>query len=190
MINLLHCVALWCDGRPDSPPTATPAKNTTDLKSVKHWITNLWLFKFRKVQWETKPIWYPFHQFCVLSVISFKSDYQIIKLSDQWWSKRKCDQYAIPSLPPRSENLCHRGRATCAAQIPQQQSQLFMEAVIMPDNLFKAIKRGEVVPRNVIPSNSCRTSETNMNLQLGEYQHLSKLIKTYQNLSKLEVTRF
>ena len=93
----------------------------------------------------------------------------------------------VPSPPPQDlstslgETVSEGSSIMCRAKFPNKHAKLFMEAVTMPDNLFKDIERGEVVPRDVIRSRSCRASKTNMNLQLGEYQNLSKLIKTWSH---------
>ena len=97
----------------------------------------------------------------------------------------------VPSLPPQDlstslgETVSGGSSIMCRAKFPNKHDKMFMEAVTMPDNLFKDIERGEVAPRDDLRSRSCRASKTNMNLQVGEYHHLSKLIETYQNLSKL-----
>ena len=81
----------------------------------------------------------------------------------------------------------------CRSKFPSKHIKMFMEAVTMPDNSSKDIERGEVAPRDDLRIRSCWASKTNMNLQVGEYQHLSntyqnlsKLIKTYQNLESLD----
>ena len=98
----------------------------------------------------------------------------------------------VPPPPPRDLSTSLRETGSegssnmCRSKSPNKNIKLFMEAVTMPDNLSKDIERGEVAPRDDIRSKSCRASKTNMNLQVGEYQNLSKLIKTYQNLESLD----
>ena len=92
---------------------------------------------------------------------------------------------ANPTLAPRSEKLCDRNRATCAAQIPKTIQAVItavMEAVDMP------LSKGSGL-QDVIQSISCRTSEAHMSPHLGKYQHLSKLIQIYQNLISLDFKR-
>ena len=89
--------------------------------------------------------------------------------------------------PPRSERLCQKGRASCAAQSPptstpscswrpspcQTTSPRTLRGVKWPPEMTSGV--GAVGP-----------AKHNMNLQVGEYQNLSKLIKTYQNLESLD----
>ena len=95
----------------------------------------------------------------------------------------------VPSPPPQDlstslgETVSEGSSIMCRAKFPNKHAKLFMEAVTMPDNLSKDIERGEVAPRDDLRSRSCWASKTQNNLQVVG-------IKTYQNLSKPEVTRF
>ena len=120
------------------------------------------------------------------SVIYFRYDYLMI--NDDL---KEDATNVVPPPPPRDlstslrETVSEGSSVMCRSKSPNKHTKLFMEAVTMPDNSSKDIERGEVAPRDDLRSRSCRASKTNMNLQVGEYQHLSKLIETYQNLSKL-----
>ena len=95
----------------------------------------------------------------------------------------------VPPPPPRDlstslkETVSEGSSIMCRSKSPNKHTKLFMEAVTMPDNLSEDIERGEVAPRDDLRSRSCWASKTQNNLQVVG-------IKTYQNLSKPEVTRF
>ena len=95
--------------------------------------------------------------------------------------------FHLKIYPPRSEKLCHRGRAACAAQSsPASTSRCSWRLSPCQTTPPRTLREVKWPPEMTSGVGAAGPAKHNMNLQVGEYQNLSKLIKTYQNLESLD----